>query len=143
MNPWLFLGLWTASELAVIAFGTCALVRHRRAVNDFWPGSLVVAILAALFPFGTFSIFVAVFVIGQSSNVAQIAGSDGMDLWTLWFNAWPALFICNPASFGVALLTLAFPPYSSRSWDVWAARVAACGSAACAWYAVIQWFPDA
>jgi hypothetical protein len=71
--------------------------------------ALVVSGIASLLPLITLMLFLRVFVIGGSSNVAQIAGESGMDLWSLWFGVWPLLFVGNPAAFLAAVVALFWP----------------------------------
>jgi hypothetical protein len=85
-------------------------------------------VLSAIVPTITLELFLRVFVIGHSSNVAQLAGSNGIDLWELWFNAlfpvptlgahlavaagFPTLFSTASGVFGL----VAGPSSVSRRW---------------------------
>ena len=101
------------------------------------------SVVASVLPLVTLLLFLRVFVIGGSSNVAQLAGESGLDLWSLWFHAWPLLFFGNPVAFMVALVAALLPPYPPRRWQSFASRACAVVAASFAWYTVVTFFPDA
>lgn len=142
MNPWAFLLLWIGSYALHLAVGVYAYSKERT-TGDRRLGPLVVSGVASIPPLITLLLFVRVFVLGGSSNVAQLAGEDGYDLWRLWFQAWPLLFFGNPAAFLVTLGAAFLPPYPPRHWASFVSRLSAVSAAACAWYVVVKFFPDA
>jgi hypothetical protein len=75
--------------------------------------------------------------------VAQHAGESGLDLWSLWFQAWPFLFFGNPLASLVAVVAALFPPYPPSHWKSFASRVCAVVAAGFAWHVVVVFFPDA
>ena len=143
MEPWLFLLAWVTSFIASLILGVFAGREPANASGRGHTGSLVLAGFASLLPAVTLMLFIVVFVIGGSSNVAQLAGEGGRSLWTLWFHVWPPLFIGNPLAFLVATGAVCLPPYPPRYWKSFACRVSAIIAAGCAWYAIFAFAPDA
>jgi hypothetical protein len=136
---WIFLLLWVSSQALQLVFGVLAMQTSEKKLL----GSLKVSALASILPSITLILFITVFVIGGSSNVAQLAGEAGQGLWTLWAGFWPLLFIGNPIAFFVALVTAFFPPYPPTHWKSLASRVSAVVAASFAWYVSVMLFPDA
>ena len=106
-------------------------------------GALVPSAMASVLPLMTVLLFIRVFVIGRSSNVAQFAGDSGFDLWRLWFHAWPLLFFGNPLAFLVAVVGLLRRPHPPTHWQSFASRACCLIAAGCAWYIVVSYSPDA
>lgn len=142
MNPSLFLALWIGSQTLQLALGLGACWQEHT-TNESRLGSLIVSGLGAILPLLTLILFLYVFVFGGSSHVAQMAGPDGFDLWTLWFHAWPLLFFGNPVSFLLLVVTTVLPPYPPRHWLSFTSRLCALVPTGFACYAVATFFPDA
>lgn len=140
MNSDFFLSVWC----------TCLALQLGFAVAAFWQTatpdgfrarrSLYVSAAASLVPLVTLCLFIRVFVIGRSSNVAQFAGDDGFRLWALWADEWLPLLFCNFVVFVSLFAVTLIPPWRSLSSS---SRVAALLSALCALYALLRWYPDA
>jgi hypothetical protein len=143
MNPWLFLFLWAGSQVLQLILAAFALSRRPDLSGQRRLGGLALSAAASVLPLLTLVLFLMVFVIGGSSNVAQHAGESGMGLWRLWFHAWPLLFFSNPLAFLLAVVAVLVPPYPPSHWTSFASRVCAVVAAGCAWYAVVAFFPDA
>ena len=143
MNPWLFLFLWVSSQALQLTFGVLALCQRPEIGRQRRVGALVVSGYASVVPLVTLLLFLWVFVIGGSSNVAQHARFSGLDLWSLWFQAWPFLLFGNPLSCLVAVVAALLPPYPPRHWKSFASRVCAIVAAGFACYVVVTFFPDA
>lgn len=105
--------------------------------------ALILSALGSLVPASTFLLFLLVFVIGGSSNVAQLAGEPDMGLWRLWFNAWPMLLFGTALSGLVSLATALSPPYPPQHVKSFVSRWCGVASAAFSWYVVTTFFPDA
>jgi hypothetical protein len=119
MNPWMFLFLWVGSQALQLTLAVLAVCQR----PDARLGALVASGAASVLPLITLVLFLRVFVIGGSSNVAQLAGESGFDLWSLWFHAWPLLFFGNPLAFLVAVTAALLPPYPPSRWPSFASRV--------------------
>ncbi|MBN2022663.1 MAG: hypothetical protein JW809_07695 [Pirellulales bacterium] len=104
---------------------------------------LTVSFFASIPPWTTLFLFLIVFVIGGSSNVAQLAGDSGFGLWSLWCSWWLLLFFANPIALAVLTVTALCPPYPPRHGKSFVARLCSVVGAALAWYVVVTWFPDA
>lgn len=140
MNLWIFLLVfWVSSQVLQLVFGVLAIQTSEQKRLS----SLKVSALASILPMFTLLLFITVFVIGGSSNVAQLAGEEGQDPWTLWAIAWPLLFIGNPVAFFVVLVAAFCPPYSPTHWKSLVSRVSAVFAASFAWYVSAMLFPDA
>ncbi len=143
MAPWMFLILWVGSQALQLTFAVLAVRQKTDSSGHKELGSLIVSAVASVPPALTLLLFLRVFVIGGSSNVAQLAGESGFDLWRLWFHVWPVLFFGNPLAFAVALVAALLPPYPPGRWQSFASRVCAVIAASFAWYTVVTFFPDA
>jgi len=143
MNPWLFLLVWVGSQTMSLVFAILAVRQPPDATGQRRLGSLWVSGLASILPLITLLLFLRVFVIGGSSNVAQLAGDGGYSLWSLWFDAWPILFFGNPIAFLVALVAAFLPPYPPSHWRSFASRACVVVAACFAWHTVVTFFPDA
>jgi len=143
MNPWLFLGLWIGSHAMQLAFGATALRKQQAGPEPKRLGSLSVSFYGSILPWITLILFIVVFVIGGSSNVRQLAGKSGYELWSLWCGMWPLLFVGNPVAFLVLAITAMFPPYPPRYWQSFVARLCGVVGAGVAWYMTVTFFPDA
>jgi hypothetical protein len=139
MNAWIFLLLWVSSQTLQLVFGILAMQTLGKKQLD----SLKVSALGSILPIVTLLLFITVFVIGGSSNVAQFAGEAGRGLWTLWLVFWPLLFIGNSISFFVVLVAVFCPPYPPNHWKSLVSRVSAVVAASFAWYTSSNFFPDA
>src|SRR5437763_2671659 len=109
MNSLLFLFIWIGSQVLQVALTSAAYLQPRPPGGGRQLGPLYVSTAASLVPLITLVLFLRVFVIGGSSNVAQIAGEAGMGLWSLWASAWLPLFCGIPIVF-VVLLVAAMRP---------------------------------
>src|SRR5262249_1354027 len=136
MNPWLFLFLWVGAQALQLTLAVLAVRQRPDASGRKRLGSLVVSGVASVLPVVTLVLFLRVFVIGGSSNVAQLAGESGFDLWSLWFHAWPLLFVGNPLAFLVTVVAALLPPYPPGRWQSFASRICAVVAAGFAWYTV-------
>src|SRR5262249_43738139 len=134
---------WVGSQALQLTFAVLAVRQQRDASGHKRLGSLVVSGVASVLPLTTLVLFLRVFVIGGSSNVAQLAGESGFDLWRLWFHAWPFLFFGNPLAFLLAVVAALLPPYPPSRWQSFASRICAVVAAGFAWYTVVRFFPDA
>ena len=143
MNPWIFLFLWVGSQTMHLVFWFLATRQPPDIKGRKRLGSLMGSGWVSILPLLTLLLFLAVFVIGGSSNVAQIAGEGGQGLWRLWFLAWPLLFFGNPIAFLLALVAVFLPPYPPRHWKSSVSRACAAITAGFAWFTVVMLFPDA
>jgi hypothetical protein len=134
--------LRSGAQALQLAFGVYACLRRGIALERRF-NSLVVSGLGSLLPLVTLLLFLVVFVIGGSSNVAQVAGGSGYDLWSLWCSTWPLLFLGNPLAFIVVLVAASLPPYSLSQWPSFCSRWCAVAAAGFACYTVVKFFPDA
>jgi|WetSurMetagenome_2_1015567.scaffolds.fasta_scaffold234877_1 hypothetical protein len=139
----LSLGMWIALQSIHLALVAVAFSNRRKSLADNHVAPLVLSSTAAIVPLGTLVLFLLVFVIGHSSNVAQIAGESGYGLWHLWFTVWPLLLLGNVVAGLVAIVATIFPPYPPRHWVSVAARFLAVLLVTFAWYFVGTYFPDA
>lgn len=139
MQSWWLVHLWVGSQAFQVVLGVWSYSRERRVIESQF-GSLKAAGIAAVVPVITLMLFVRVFVVGGSSNVAQLAGDNGFSLWSLWAGWWPLLFFGNPISFVVALIASICSPYE---WPSLLARWCGIMTAACACHAAFKYFPDA
>jgi hypothetical protein len=138
--PWALVLLWIAVNAAQYVLGGWAWVRPT-AGSRRW--AMLLAGIASLVSLITLVLFMRVFVVGRSSNVAQLAGEEGYALWSLWFRAWIWLYIGNPLSFITCVLSLAAKPWPLQDWRSWTSRVLASANAALAAYFTATYFPDA
>lgn len=143
MNPWMCLFLWIISHALQLELGVLALWRRTGDGRQRRLGALFLSATTSVLPLITLLLFLRVFIIGGSSNVAQLAGESGLDLWHLWFQAWPFLYFGNPLAFLAAVAALVVPPYPPNEGTSFASRVCAVIAAGCAWYMVVTFFPDA
>lgn len=143
MNAWTVLFFWIGSQSMQLVFGVLAF-RQISAVGD---GKRITALLvswvASIPPLCTLLLFLTVFVIGGSSNVAQLAGESGRELWRLWLGAWPLLLFGNLLAGPVAICAALFPPYPPHYWQSSISRVCAAIAAGFAYNATVTYFPDA
>ena len=143
MNTWILTVTWVGFEALHLLFGG----------YSFWRGpppdqtrrfrASEIAAYASVLPLLTLLLFIRVFVIGRSSQVAQLAGDSGFELWRLWTDFWPLFFFSSPIVFLITLVAALLPPYPSRFWPSFVCRFCAVVSASCACYTVIVYFPDA
>ncbi len=137
-----FLALWLLSQTLHLALGWFAL-RQQRKKREPPLNSLIASAIGGILPLLALVLFLWVFVIGGSSNVAKLAGAQGRTLWRLWFSWWPALFLGLPVT-GLVLLGAALsPPYPPDHWKSFLSRWCGVVAALCAWCAVVWCFPDA
>ncbi len=102
--------------------------------------SLLVGGLVCLINFVSLSLFVIVFLIGRSSNVAQFAGRDSFNYWGLWFNTWGWTILSLLVVGAVALVVSACPPYR---WRDSVCRILSLVLAAQGLYSLLPLMPDA
>ncbi len=142
-GPWTFLWAWIVLHVLHAAFAAAAFIRPPAAAEPKRIGTLTTSTVVTLAPLVTLLLFTKVFVIGHSSNVAQIAGDAGFSLWALWEGTWPLLLIGNGIAWPVAVVATVLPPYPPRHWMSVVARFLAVLLATFAWYTVATYFPDA
>ena len=142
LNPWTFLLLWIVCQSLHLVLGAFA-IRREYSTNKRRLGTLIASGLGGILPLATLLLFIRVFVIGGSSNVAQLAGYEGRALWTLWFHAWPLLFFGNPIAFWVGLVAGVLPPFPPQYWASFISRWCGIVAAAFAMYCVVRCAPDA
>jgi hypothetical protein len=135
MGFWPFLWTWIALQALHAVLVVWAFARPPVVAGPKRPASLLASSVAAIAPLLTLIVFVRVFVIGHSSNVAQMAADSGYDLWSLWFHVWPLLLFANLVAGLVAVIATVFPPYPPRHWASVAARFLA--------VLLVTFFPDA
>lgn len=134
--------LWIAL-LATEAVLAVAFVAGRR--GGAWDGrtraAVVLAALAAAVPWLGFALL-GVMILGGGSPVAQLSLGN-MDLWSLWFDAWPLLMLGSAA--GPLLLAASFcfvwRPHREASF-FWA-RVVGLVASPYAFWALLPLAPDA
>lgn len=131
---------WLATLVAHVAFAIACFRRRIQAGSQYRVGALYVSGGATAMSLLTFILFIRVFVVGQSSNVAQFAGEAGFHLWSLWARYWPLLLIGNLAALVLAWIAVLIPPWS---WKSSLSRLAALLSVLCAGYVLLQRIPDA
>lgn len=136
-----WLALWISSvDLALALAGGGAIVAWHSGLR-VRPALYVVPLIPSLL---TLVSFVRVFVVGGGSNVAQLAGSSGMSLWSFWFHIWPLLILSNLAAVLIALIVLFLPLGTRRGWQmVIAGRLCSLSSALIALRFLGIYFPDA
>src|SRR5262245_1237852 len=118
---------WALILITQLLCGAVAFIRARR--NEDFDPALVASAIVSVLPLFALLMFVRVFVIGGSSNVAQFAGADGAGLWSEWFHAWPLFFFGGPVVLLVTLVAALFPPYPPRQWVSSVSRLCAIASA--------------
>src|SRR5207302_5916122 len=101
MTPSMFLFFSLHDDLPILAFVSAACLQRQPSGGRRRLGSLYVSTGASLVPHITLVLFIRVFIIGGSSNVAQLAGEAGFGLWSLWAGAWLPLFCGSPVAFVV------------------------------------------
>jgi hypothetical protein len=124
-NPWLFLGCWVGFQALQIGLAIVAICQNPKEGSLRPLISLMLSMVASALPVFTLLLFLRVFVIGGSPNVAQLAGESGYQLWRLWLYAWPALYFGNPPSLLLNIAVAALPPYPPRGWPSFSSRL--CG----------------
>ena len=139
----LLLLLWIAAHALHVGLGIAALCQKDSERRPKRLGSLVASLVMSISPWMTLLLFLIVFVIGRASNVAQLTGDSGFELWSLWCNSWPLLLFGNLFALIALPITALCPPYPRRYWASFTARWCAVGGAALAWYTVVTYFPDA
>ena len=91
-----------------------AFLAMRRSSEDAAPSRLTAlqfSLVASCASLLTLAIFLWVFVIGGSSNVAQMAGPSGLKLWAFWGAAWPFMLMANPLALLFLVVSACCPPY--------------------------------
>ena len=142
-GPWTFLELWIAFHVLHAALAAHAFICRPHAAEPKRLGVLTASVLATFVPLVTLVLFVHVFVIGHSSNVAQIAGESGYELWQLWFHSWPLLLFGNGIAWLAAVIATVLPPYPPRYLTSLGTRFLTVLLVTFAWYTVTTYFPDA
>jgi hypothetical protein len=137
-----FVYAWGAEQVLALLLLAVTLAQARRMRGRRRWASVFVGMAAMVGPLITLTLFLAVFVIGGSSNVAQLAGNRA-DLWSLWFDAWPILLLVNPLSVALAVVSAALPPYGMRYAGAWALPCAVLACAVAAAHVTFRYFPDA
>lgn len=142
MTQWMIV-VWFVCQLLAIVLVVLAVRWEFRSLDRRRFGAIRVSCAAMAAPLLTITLFVWIFVIGRSSNVAQLAGPDGRGLWRLWLAVWQLLFFMCPASLLTGVVAALCPPYPPKSYLSTAARLCAVLPAGFSWYVVIRYFPDA
>jgi len=140
MNPWLFLFVWISAQSMQIILGVLGAVKETRDPPDRYV-PLILSAIGAIIPVLTLVLFLRVFVIGHSSNVAQLAGEDGFELWRLWCHSWPLMFFGNPVSFFIEFASCFLPPFKNPP-SYWG-RILGIIASGCATHVTLKYFPDA
>jgi hypothetical protein len=143
MDQWLLLSAWMAAHFFQLTFGIVALRQRIDPQRPTRHVSLLISGLSSFLPFIALALFLRVFVIGGSSNVAQLAGDEGLDLWHLWFSAWPFLLFGIPVAGIASLVAVLMPPYTLRTWPSIASRALTVLAVALSFFHVAKYFPDA
>ena len=133
---------WLVAEVAFVALVICALCRRPRS-KPHPVFALVFSVLGNVVTILTIFYFTKVFIIGKSSNVAQMAGRDGEDLWSLWFHVWEPLLLFTPLSCTLCVLGVACPPWPPREKLSFLARICAALAIIGTAYMLMTYFPDA
>ncbi|MGA2062754.1 MAG: hypothetical protein ABSG67_19965 [Thermoguttaceae bacterium] len=142
-GPWTFLWAWIILHVLHAALALAAFIYPPAFAKQRRVGTLAASTFITFMPLITLIFFIKVFVIGQSSNVVQIAGESGYALWELWAGTWPLLLIGNAIAWLVALVATVFPPYPPRYWTSASARFLSVLLVTFAWYTITTYFPDA
>lgn len=132
MYAWLCLFIWVPTQTLQLMLGLRVPFGSSAGGSPRQRAALFFSAAASALPLVTLILFFRVFLIGGSSNIAQHAGESGLDLWSLWFHAWPLLFFGNPSSFVAAIAALALPPYPPKYTASFAYRVCAVIASVCA-----------
>lgn len=143
MVGWMLLLAWIIAHALQFRWAYLAM---QRASTDAAPSrhtALQFSLLASCASLLTLAAFLWVFVIGGSSNVAQMAGPAGLKLWSFWFEAWPFMLLANPLALIFLLVAACCPPYPPRHAHSFGSRVCAFVAGAIACYVVVTCFPDA
>jgi hypothetical protein len=135
------LGFWGGAARTLVVFSRCAGSYSPSQIGRHYM-AFTLAIVAGLAPTACLGVFRYVFGSG-GSNVAQYAGSEGIDLWRVWYDAWVPLSYASPASVLLNLLTffVFFRPRNDAAFFIM--RVCGLGSALIATWVVMTFFPDA
>lgn len=138
-----FLPVWIGALLLQAVLACRALQRSWSSDEKRNDVALPLSIMVALMPLMSLLIYLRIFVIGGGSSIAQLAGPDGMRLWSLWVNLWPILALGNLGAFLALGILTCVPPYPPIGKLSWASRLCGVASAASACYVVYSTFPDA
>lgn len=134
--------LWLGLHVTHLGLGVLACLRPGAGGRPPRTGALIVSGVASVPVVLSLLLFTSVFVIGGSSNVAQLAGEGGYDLWRLWMHAWLPLYFLLPVCVLAACVALCLPPYRDATWPSIGSRLALLGSSCLAVRAVTVYFPD-
>lgn len=143
MNPLALLFIWMGSLALAWAFGVATILYPPNDRRQRQLGALLMSGSSSIAPFITLLLFLHVFVIGGSSNVAQLAGQTGYRLWSLWFGTWPICLIANLGATVVCIAAAFFRPSPRNDFVSFASRVCAAIAASTAVYALFKFAPDA
>lgn len=105
--------------------------------------AIVVSGVAMIHPVLTLVVFTLVFLVGRSSNVAQLAGSGGYDWWGLWFDFWMPALLATPVAGLVVLVALILRPWNLRDVTAGALPLSAAIAVLAAGALLVTYFPDA
>lgn len=141
MNPWALLLTWVAAHFIQVALGIVAYRQHSGPPGQL--KSLWISAVSSVLPIVALLLFIAVFVVGRSSNVAQLAGAGGHELWRLWLHAWPFFIFGIPLAAIASIIAVLMPPYSLRTWPSTACRAIAVLAICLSYIHVVKYFPDA
>ena len=143
LSAWDCFWLWVTVQSAYLALAATAFAVERRNAEGNSRTALIVSAGATAIPLIALLVFVRVFVVGGSSNVAQIAGESGYELWRTWFHVWPLLFLGSSISWLTAVAATVWPPYPPRGWLSTATRLAAVLVGAVTCFVLTAYMPDA
>jgi hypothetical protein len=143
MTGWILLLTWMIAHALQFRWAFLAM---RRSSVDAVPSrhtALHFSLFASCASLLTLAAFLWVFVIGGSSNVAQMAGPGGLGRWSFWYEAWPFMLMANPLALMFLVASACCPPYPPRYAHSFGSRVCAVVAGAVACYVVVTCFPDA
>lgn len=141
MSLWSILALWITIWVIQIVFGVIAVRQQLETPRPSRHYPLLLSALSSIPPLVGMVLFAYVFVIGRSSNVAQLTGRH--DLWKLWCDAWLYLMLGIPIAQIASVFALLLPPHELRAWPSLASRGLAILVAGLSFICVVSHFPDA
>ena len=143
MNVWLLLAAWVLAHVAQAALSVAAWREPPDQSGRRRLASLKCSLIVSLVPVASLLAFVMIFVIGGGSNVAQIAGERGMDLWSLWVDLWLPLYLGTLVAVVGGVILAILPPFPPRRWWSTLARLCGVGGALLAAWFLAEFAPTA
>jgi ABC-type glycerol-3-phosphate transport system permease component len=93
MNPYVYYVLWGTLLVGAALWSVILLVRKHDLETRISKVALIVPLVSSIASLSTFVCFTLVFIVGKSSNVAQLAQGGGMNWWSFWFDIFlPSIF---------------------------------------------------